>query len=65
YQAGYEEKVFEALWTQPYVTDHTLLILEAQKEKSMNFLGKIGYEIIKEKNYKTNKHVFVRKARKE
>lgn len=65
YQAGYEEKVFEALLDQPYVTEHTLLILEAQKEKSMDFLKEAGYEIIKEKNYKTNKHVFVRKAKRE
>ncbi len=62
YQAGYEEKIFEALSAQPYVTENTLLILEAQKEKSMSFLEEAGYEIVKEKNYKTNKHVFVRKA---
>lgn len=65
YQAGYEEKVFEALLAQPYVTENTLLILEAQREKSMDFLKEAGYEVIKEKNYKTNKHVFVRKANKE
>lgn len=65
YQAGYEEKVFEALLAQPYVTENTLLILEAQREKSMNFLKEGGYEVIKEKNYKTNKHVFVRKANEE
>ena len=65
YQAGYEEKIFKALLSQPYVTENTLLILEAEIGRSMDFLKETGYEVIKEKNYKTNKHVFVRKADKE
>lgn len=65
YQAGYEEKIFKALFSQPYVTENTLLILEAEIGRSMDFLKETGYEVIKEKNYKTNKHVFVRKADKE
>ena len=62
YQAGYEEKVFQALYQQLYVTENTLLILEAELHKETDFLKKLGYKIIKEKNYKTNKHVFVRKC---
>lgn len=62
YQAGYEEKVFEALYLQPYVTKNTLLILEAELGKKMDFLKEAGFEVIREKTYKTNKHVFVRKA---
>lgn len=65
YQAGYEEKIFKALLSQPYVTKNTLLILEAEIGRSMDFLKEMGYEVIKEKNYKSNKHVFVRKADKE
>ncbi|NBJ91485.1 16S rRNA (guanine(966)-N(2))-methyltransferase RsmD [Parablautia muri] len=62
YQADYEERIFELLFGQPYVTEHTLLILEAEKDKKLDFLADQGYEIVKEKVYKTNKHVFVRKA---
>lgn len=65
YQAGYEEKIFQALFMQPYVTENTLLILEAEREKQMDFLSEIGYEVTREKNYRTNKHVFVRKAGRE
>lgn len=61
YQAGYEEKVFRILKDQPYVTENTLLILEAELHREMNFLEELGYVIIKEKIYKTNKHVFIRK----
>lgn len=61
YQAGYEEKVFRILKDQPYVTENTLLILEAELHREMDFLEELGYVIIKEKMYKTNKHVFIRK----
>lgn len=61
YQAGYEERIFKALKVQPYVTENTLLILEAELCRSMDFLEGLGYELIKEKTYRTNKHVFVRK----
>lgn len=61
YQAGYEERVFQALKTQPYVTENTLLILEAELHRKTEFLSELGYEVIKEKTYKTNKHVFIRK----
>ena len=59
YQAGYEEKVFMMLAKQPYVTENTLLILEAQLHMDMNFLSESGFTVVKEKKYKTNKHVFI------
>lgn len=62
YHAGYEEKIFQALLYQPYVTENTQLILEAERDKQTDFLALMGYEVIKEKIYKTNKHIFVRKA---
>ena len=65
YQAGYEEKVFKVLLKQSYVTENTLMILEAQIDKKIDFLIELGLEVVKEKRYKTNKHVFVRKANKE
>lgn len=61
YQAGYEEKVFRMLLSQPYVTERTLIILEAEIGRETGFLKEMGYEIVKVKNYKTNKHIFVRK----
>ena len=62
YQAGYEEKVFMMLKQQPYVTENTLLILETQLHMDMEFLRKLDFTVVKEKKYKTNKHVFVRKG---
>lgn len=62
YHAGYEEEVFNLLLRQPYVTENTLIILEAEKDKKTDFLAGQGYEIVKEKVYKTNKHVFIKKV---
>ncbi len=62
YQAGYEEKVFMMLKQQPYVTENTLLILEADLHMDINFLPELGFTVVKEKKYKTNKHVFARKG---
>ncbi len=61
YQAGYEQKLFESLACQPYVTENTLLILEAEADMKIDYLDDLGFEVIREKNYRTNKHIFVRK----
>lgn len=61
YQAGYEEELFKVLHSMPYVTLDTLLILEAQVHKELDFLESVGFQVIREKNYKTNKHVFIKK----
>lgn len=61
YQAGFETEIFKKLKQQPYVTENTLLILEAELNMNMDFLQEIGFKVVKEKKYKTNKHVFIRK----
>lgn len=65
YRAGYEEGLFAELGRQSYVTENTLLILEAEVGKKLDFLDKAGFEIVREKKYKTNKHVFIRKRGEE
>lgn len=63
YELGMEGSVFFALSKQKYVTEDTLIIVEAKMDKDFDFLKELGFEVIKEKLYKTNKHVFCRKAR--
>lgn len=62
YQAGYEESVLRTLSGVTYVTEDTLLIVEADIQKDFSFVKNLGFEILKEKNYKTNKHVFIKKV---
>lgn len=61
YEAGYEERVLKQLAQMPYVTENTLIVTEAKLDRDFSFAEECGYIVTREKNYKTNKHVFLRK----
>lgn len=61
YAAGYEERVLKQLHEMSYVTEDTLLVVEATLDRDFSFAQELGYVITREKNYKTNKHVFLKK----
>lgn len=57
----YEKKVLELLSVISYVTEDTLIIAEAALDTDFSYLEALGFLIVKEKRYKTNMHLFVRK----
>ncbi len=57
-----EKQVLEALASKPYITEDTLIIVEASLETKFDYVDELGYVINKEKTYKTNKHLFIKKA---
>ncbi|MDO4464088.1 MAG: 16S rRNA (guanine(966)-N(2))-methyltransferase RsmD [Bacillota bacterium] len=59
YHAGYERELFQLLAMQPYITESTLMIIEAKLDQSFDFITELGFKVKKEKLYKTNKHVFI------
>lgn len=61
YQMGLEENILNILHGMHYVTEDTLIIVEASKDTAFDYTDKLGYKIVKEKCYKTNKHVFLQK----
>lgn len=61
YDQGHEERVLAVLRNMKYVTEDTLIIVETSLKNDLNYLDNLGFEIIKEKKYKTNKHFFLRK----
>ena len=61
YDQLYEKRVLEALATKKYVTDNTLIVVEASLNTDFSYLDKMGYIVTKEKKYKTNKHMFIRR----
>lgn len=61
YRQGLEWKVLEALLDTSLVDAYTTIVIEASLDTTWEHLEALGYEIIKEKRYKTNQHVFVRK----
>lgn len=62
YRSDYEDSVLSVLVNQPYITEDTWIIVEAEIRKDFSFVENLGFYIQKEKLYKTNKHVFIRKA---
>lgn len=61
YDTEAEKRVLAALALQKSVTDDTLIIVEASLKTSFDYVRDFGFEVIREKNYKTNKHVFLRR----
>lgn len=62
YNHDLEKTVLEYFSKSPMVTEDTLIIIEASKETDFDWLESYGYHMIKNKEYKTNKHVFAGKG---
>jgi len=60
YKAEYEEPVLEALARSGIIDADTMIIIEADRHNKMDFLERSQYAVYREKEYKTNKHVFLR-----
>ena len=42
------------------IDKYTIIIIEEALDTDLSYVSELGYEIYKEKRYKTNKHVFLR-----
>lgn len=58
-----EKQMLSVLRNHRYVTEETLIIVEADIKTDFSYVEEMGYEIVKEKKYKTNKHMFLRLTR--
>ena len=59
YNKQWEQRVLECLADKSYVTQETKIIVEASLDTDFDYLDEMGFAILKEKVYKTNKHVFI------
>ncbi|WP_033154830.1 16S rRNA (guanine(966)-N(2))-methyltransferase RsmD [Pseudobutyrivibrio ruminis] len=57
-----EKQVLESLANKSYISSETTIIVEASLETDIDYVSELGYTITKEKLYKTNKHIFLKKA---
>lgn len=64
YQGGDEGQVFSYLKDSSLLNENGIIILEASKETDVSYVKEMGFSIIKEKIYKTNKHVFLTKGQR-
>ncbi len=61
YNKEWEKQVLEFFSKTHLIRQDTVIIIEASLETSFDYLHSMGYELIKEKRYKTNQHVFIKK----
>lgn len=62
YGQDHEKRALASLRNMKYVTEDTLIIVEALVDEDFSYLEDMGYTLVREKRYKTNKHVFIQKA---
>lgn len=60
YEKGLEKSVLMSLATKTFSED-TLIVVEAALKDDFSYVDELGFDIIKEKKYKTNKHIFLQK----
>ena len=59
-----EKRVLQFLTMSSIIDEDTLIIFEAKADADIDYLDELGYDLIKEKIYKTNKHVFVQRRKR-
>ena len=62
YNLGYEREVLALLAGMRYVTQDTLIVVEASLETDFSYLPELGFCLEKDKRYKTNRHAFIRRC---
>ena len=60
YDKLYEKDVLIFLSKSDLINKSSRIIVEASLDTDFSYASELGYEIIKEKKYKTNKHVFLK-----
>lgn len=61
YDKELEREVLEYLKSSSLLKDDTLMITEASLQTDLSYVNELGFTILKEKCYKTNKHIFIQK----
>lgn len=61
YDKSLEFHVLKELRHTNLADEHTMIIVEASKHTSFDYLKELGYEAVRRKEYKTNIHMFIKK----
>lgn len=61
YQKGLEKEVLLVLDKKEFKNPDVIIIVEAILDEDMSYIEDTGFEIYKTKDYRTNKHVFLRR----
>lgn len=61
YNQLYEKRVLEYLSNSTLLSEDGIVIVEASLETDFSYVEGLGFSIVKKKEYKTNKHIFIEK----
>lgn len=61
YGKNLEKQVLANIHDKPYITEDTLIVIEAALDEDFFWIEELGFFVEKEKRYKTNKHMFIRR----
>lgn len=59
YKKGLEQGMLELLAASSLVGEETAIVVESALDTDFSYAVELGYQITREKTYKTNKHVFL------
>lgn len=62
YQAGTVHEILYSLAGEKFVTPDTLIIVETSLDTDFSYLEEIGFSLVREKDYRTNRHLFIRRS---
>ena len=62
YNCGHEQQVLGVLKELGWVTSETLVIVEAALDADFSWVQDLDFYVDREKRYKTNKHIFLRRT---
>ena len=65
YRSDLPRRILTALDGQSYITQDTCLVVETDYASDFSFLEETGLEIYREKNYRGNRHLFIRRRTQE
>lgn len=61
YQSDLARRILVCLDGMPYITADTIIVVETDLESDFSFLEETGLEIYREKDYRGNRHLFLRR----
>ena len=61
YKSDLARRILIALDGQSYITEETCIVVETDYDSDFSFLDETGLEIYREKNYRGNRHLFIRR----
>ncbi|MCR4891212.1 MAG: 16S rRNA (guanine(966)-N(2))-methyltransferase RsmD [Lachnospiraceae bacterium] len=62
YKLGLEKNILTYLSTSRMVDEETVIIVEASQKTDFGYLEELGYQIVKERRYQKNMHLFLKKS---